>query len=249
MKELKALIVDDEEAARNVLRRLLERNCPDLQIVGTANDVPTAVELIRKEQPHVVFLDVQMPQYAGYEIIDFFDTIDFEIIFVTAYDQYAIKAFELSAVDYLIKPISRNRLVESIEKLQQRVHEKNAAQKFQLLKDSLQQKSLDQIVISELGNQRILRISDIIAIQANGAYSEIFLVDGQKVLASKNLKQFESMLTEGAPFFRSHKSWLINFHHIQNYTKSDLEIHLSEEIKAKLSKYKKAEFESSFSTK
>ncbi len=240
---MKALIVDDEEAARNVLKRLLERNCPGLQIVGTANDVPSAVQLIQQEQPDVVFLDVQMPQYAGYEIVDFFDAIDFEIIFVTAYDQYAIKAFELSAVDYLVKPINRNRLIGAIEKLEQRVFEKNAAEKFQMLKDSLQQKSLDQIVISELGNQRILKISDIISIEANGAYSEIHLVKGQKVLASKNLKQFESMLTDGSSFFRSHKSWIINFKHIQNYSKSELEIGLSEQITAKLSKYKKSEFE------
>lgn len=243
MKEIKALIVDDEEAARNVIRRLLERNCPNIEILGTAQDIPSAVELIKAEQPHVVFLDVQMPQFAGYEIIDFFETIDFEIIFVTAYDQYAIKAFELNAVDYLVKPINRNRLIDSVEKLQQRVHEKSSAKKFQLLKDSLQQKKLDHIVISELGNQRIVKISEIIAIEANGAYSEIHLLGGGKIMVSKNLKQLENMLPDDAPFFRAHKSWIVHLQHILNYSKSTLEIELPGKIIAKLSKYKKVDFE------
>lgn len=243
MNQLKALIVDDEEAARNVIGRLLERNCADIQIIGTAQDIPSAVELIKTHQPNVVFLDVQMPQYAGYEIVDFFERIDFEIIFVTAYDQYAIKAFELSAVDYLVKPISRNRLIEAVEKLQQRVHEKNAAIKFQLLKDSMQQKTFEHIVISELGNQRIVKIAEIVAIEANGAYSEIHLSGGRKIMVSKNLKQLETMLPDDALFFRSHKSWIIHLEHMLNYSKSTLEIELKGNFIAKLSKYKKVDFE------
>jgi two-component system LytT family response regulator len=243
VNQLKALIVDDEEAARNVIGRLLERNCADIQIIGTAQDIPSAVELIKTHQPNVVFLDVQMPQYAGYEIVDFFERIDFEIIFVTAYDQYAIKAFELSAVDYLVKPISRNRLIEAVEKLQQRVHEKNAAEKFQLLKESMQQKTLEHIVISELGNQRIVKIAEIIAIEANGAYSEIHLSGGSKIMVSKNLKQLETMLPDDALFFRAHKSWIVHLLHILNYSKSTLEIELPGKIIAKLSKYKKVDFE------
>lgn len=249
MNQLKALIVDDEEAARNVLSRLLERNCSDIEIVGAAQDIPSAVELIKTQQPNVVFLDVQMPQYAGYEIMDFFERIDFEIIFVTAYDQYAIKAFELSAVDYLVKPISRNRLIEAVEKLQQRVHEKNAAEKFHLLKDSMQQKKMDRIIISELGNQRIIKISEIIAIEANGAYSKIHLSGGSTILVSKNLKQLETMLPDEALFFRSHKSWIIHLEHIRNYSKSTLEIELKGDLTAKLSKYKKVDFESILSSK
>lgn len=243
MKKLKAILVDDEEAARNVLEQLLNRNCPSIEVVEKCHNVPSAVEQINLHQPDVVFLDVQMPNYAGYEIVNFFEEINFEIIFVTAYDQYAIKAFELSAIDYLVKPINRQRLIEAVEKLATKVEEKSSLEKYKILEQSMNESKIDKIVISELGNQRVIKLEDIIAIEAGGAYSTIHLQSNKPVIISKNLKQFEAMLPEDAQFVRTHKSWIIHLNHLVQYSKTELEIELTNGLKAKLSKYKKAEFE------
>ena len=166
MQKIKAILVDDEEGARNVLNTLLVRFCPEIEVVSVCLNVLDAVEEVKKHKPQVVFLDVKMPNYAGYEIIDFFEVIDFEIIFVTAFDNYAIKAFELSAIDYLLKPISRVRLIESISKLSNKIEEKNKLQNYMVLIDAMKKKELDTIIISELGNKRVLKLSNIIAIEA-----------------------------------------------------------------------------------
>jgi len=107
---LKAIIVDDESSARELLQELIKSYCPEIDIVASFKNLETAVDHIRMDKPDIVFLDVEMPQYSGYEILDFFDQIDFNIIFVTAYDKYAIKAFEVSALDYLLKPVEIERL-------------------------------------------------------------------------------------------------------------------------------------------
>lgn len=243
MDKIKALIVDDEAAARDVLNNLINRVSNNIEVLDTSHDVMDAVEKIKKLKPDVVFMDVQMPNYAGYEIVKFFDTIDFEIIFVTAFDQYALKAFELSAVDYLVKPINRNRLLESIEKLELRVEHKDAAENYEILLESLKEKELGKMVISELGGKHIIHLKDIIAIEAQGAYSKIHLQENKSLVVSKNLKHFESTLPEDQIFFRSHKSWIINLEQIVQYWKSKGDILLSNEIIARLSKYRISEFQ------
>ncbi|MCH2225105.1 MAG: LytTR family DNA-binding domain-containing protein [Crocinitomicaceae bacterium] len=227
MNAIRAIIVDDEEAARDVLQNLIIRSKGIIDIVDQCCDLTEAVASIKKNQPDVVFLDIQMPNYAGYEIASFFEEINFEIIFVTAYDQYAIKAFELSAIDYLVKPINRARLQESIDKLVDRVEQKQHAERFQVFMDSMKNKELGKIIISELGNKRILNLSDIIAIEAKGAYTFIYLQNEPGFLVSKNLKYFEQVLPDNGSFFRSHKSWIIAKEHIQSYSKSKGEIRLT----------------------
>ena len=114
---MKAIIIDDEEAARSVLSNLLKRTCPQVEILELCENVPEGVKAIHKHKPDLVFLDVEMPDYAGYELVDFFDEVNFKIIFATAYDQYALKAFEVHAVDYLLKPFSQERFDQAIEKI------------------------------------------------------------------------------------------------------------------------------------
>lgn len=246
MTKIKAIITDDEQAARNVLYQLLQLEFPEVEVIAKCHDVPSTVEAIKELKPDVVFLDIQMPGYMGYEIISFFDEINFEITFVTAYDQYAIKAFELNAVDYLVKPISRQRLVQAVKKLQQKIESQKTVQQYQLLKQSLQTKTINHIIIAELGKQNFVKLNDIIAIEAHGAYSLVYLCGKQPLTVTKNIKQFESLLPEDGTFFRSHKSWIIHKQHIQRYAKLKLEIYLSENIIAKLSRYKKVEFEQMF---
>ncbi len=247
MSKIKAILVDDEESARDVLQNLLERFCPDIELVAKCENIPEAVDKIKKHQPDLVFLDIEMPQYSGFEIVKFFKEINFQIIFVTAYDQYAIKAFEVSAIDYLLKPIDIARLKLSIDKVKQRQNMLQQAERLNLLNDTLEQKQIKNIIVSDKGNQNIIPIDQIIAIEAQESYCLIHTKD-KKHTASKNLKHFETLLENLPQFIRVHKSWLINKEHLLNYSKSELTIQLNGDIIAKLSKYKKAEFEQAISS-
>ncbi len=249
MNEIRAIIVDDESAARDVLQSLILRSKSPINIIAQCSDLENAVTTIKIEKPDVVFLDVQMPNYAGYEIASFFDTINFEIIFVTAYDQFAIKAFELSAIDYLVKPINRQRLQEALSKLENKFEQKEESEKFHILLESIQKNDLGKLVISELGNKRIIALSSIIAIEAKGAYSVIHLKDQTSFMVSKNLKYFESTLPEGDVFFRSHKSWIISTNFIKYYNKGKGVIVLNQDISARISRYRIQEFDSILSLK
>lgn len=240
--KIKAILVDDEESARNVLSNLITRFCPQLEIVQTCNNVISAVEAIKQHQPDVVFLDIEMPNYAGYELVSFFENVTFEIIFVTAYDKYAIKAFEISAVDYLLKPVEIDRLKQAVEKLVVKNNLLNPNKNYNALKDNLKAESISKIVVRKNDGQEIVAIDDIIAIEAQEAYSCIHTIS-DNYLMSKNLKHFETIFEQNNSFFRSHKSWMINLNKVKSFSKTKLEIELENSIVAKLSKYKKPEFE------
>ena len=246
MNKLRAILVDDEEGARDVLENLLLRFCPDVELIAKCENVTKAVEVINKEKPELVFLDIEMPNYAGYEIVSFFKEINFEIIFVTAYDQYAIRAFEIAAIDYLLKPIDIERLKLAVARVIQQRNIQQQSQRLSLLSDTLENKQLKNIVISDKGQQHIIAIENIIAIEAQESYCIIYAADKQ-FIASKNLKHFETVLQSLPKFFRVHKSWLVNKEYIKHYSKSNLTIQLTNGLTTKLSKYKKAEFEESIS--
>ncbi len=238
--QLKAIVIDDESAARNVLKNLLDWSEESIVVVDEADHLVKGVEIIKKHQPEVVFLDVQMPDYAGYEIVQFFDQIDFEIIFVTAFDQYAIKAFELSALDYLVKPIDRDRLDQALLKVRKSVTQRNLADNYNVLKEVVEKKEVKKIVISEIYEghiqQRLLIIKDIIAVEAQRAYCLIYLKNSDSLLVSKNLKSFEELLPIGDPFIRTHRSWLVNATLVERINIGTGTVVLSDNIIAKLTK-------------
>lgn len=245
MGNLTAILVDDEEGARDVLDNLLKRFCPNVTLLAKCTNVEQAVMAIKEHKPQLVFLDIEMPNYAGFEIVRFFEEIDFEIVFVTAYDRYAIRAFEVSAVDYLLKPIDIDRLKSAVQKVSTNVHIKDAAERMKSLSKSLETKELSSLILNDKGYQYVVELKDIIAIEANESYSIVYTSE-RKYVASKNLKHFERLLVDIQDFFRVHKSWMVNRAHIVNYSKNDLSINLSGNLQAKLSKYKKAEFEETF---
>lgn len=242
-KQITAIIVDDEESARSILANLLGRFCPSIQVLHAYPNVEQAVQGIKELKPQLVFLDIEMPNYSGFEIVNFFETVDFEMVFITAYDKYAIRAFEVSAVDYLLKPIDIDRLKEAIERVEKRVEQASTLNR-ELLAESLQSKTISRISISIKGYQTILHVADIVAIEANEAYSNLHMVDGNTHLVSKNLKHFETMLSENPRYFRTHKSWIINLDSMEKYQRSSGDIILKGGLIAKLSKYRKEEFES-----
>ena len=248
MEKITCIIVDDEPRARNVLSNLLSNYFSQIEVVGQAKDVLEAVEVIKKLKPNVVFLDVQMPNYAGYEIIQFFEKIDFEIIFVTAYDQYAIKAFELSAIDYLVKPVNGDRLKEAIEKLKTKLERTDKILDYKNLLDSMKNETFETIILPELGLKRMVKLVDIVAVEANGSYSDIHLIGGEQITISKNMKYFENLLPENNFFFRTHRSWVINIKLIASFNQEELEINHKSGLQTKLARRKLIEFKALFIT-
>jgi len=241
-QQITAIIVDDEESARSILRSLLERFCPQVKVLGSYSNVEAAVEGIHSLKPQLVFLDIEMPNYSGFEIVNFFEEVNFEMVFITAYDKYAIRAFEVSAVDYLLKPIDIDRLKEAVERVEKRVGQKSSFDR-ELLSESLQSKEVSRISVSIKGYQVIVYVVDIMAIEANESYTHLHMNDGKQHLISKNLKHFETLLAENPRFFRTHKSWIINLDTMEKYQRSSGDIILKGGLVAKLSKYRKDEFE------
>ena len=240
--KLKTIIVDDEESARDVLFNLLQRFCPEVEIVGSCKSVIEAVRAIELHQPQVVFLDIEMPNYAGFELFNLVEKINFETIFVTAYEQYAIKAFEVSALDYILKPIEIDRLKSAVEKVRNQIEVKQQREKLSVLTETISQKKIQNIVLQCKGNQVVVPLENIIAFEAQESYCTVHTLD-KRFIQSRNLKYFETLLDENSNFIRIHKSWLINKNHLLSYSKSELSIQLAGSICAKLSKYKKQEFE------
>jgi two-component system LytT family response regulator len=243
MNKVTAIIVDDEQRARDVLSKLLERNCPNIRVLDKCSDVISAVEKIKELKPDVVFLDVQMPNYAGYELVKFLDEINFEIIFVTAFDHYAIKAFELNAIDYLVKPVDRTRLVEAVERVAEKKHQEKSKEEYEHLLTAIKHKEFKKIVIPELGDRRVVDIDTIIAVEAEGAYCKVYQTSGKPLVVSKNLKYFEDRLEQSDSFFRSHRGWLVNLNHIETINKTELSLTLSNNLKAKISRIRIEAFE------
>lgn len=240
--KIKTIIVDDEESARDVIKNLLVRFCPDIEIVDICKSVPEAVESIKIHKPQLVFLDIEMPNYAGFEIVNFFEEVNFEIVFLTAYEQYAIKAFEISAIDYLLKPVEIDRLKKAVEKVKLQVVSKIQKERLELLTETISSKKIKNLVIQDRGEQIVCPLEDVIAFEAQESYCMVHTTT-KKYIQSKNLKHFENLLDENQKFMRIHKSWIINKKHILKYSKSELNIYLNNSLVAKLSKYKKQEFE------
>lgn len=242
MQKIRAIIVDDEESARDVLSNLLQRFCPDVEVTGKYSNVPKAVEACSSLLPDLVFLDIEMPNYAGFEIVRFFESIPFEIIFVTAYDKYALRAFEISAIDYLLKPVDIDRLKEAVSRVRKQSDLKQHSERLSLLGNTLQSKEVKSILVADKGYQQIIAVDSIIAIEAEESYCTIHTTE-RKHTVSKNLKHFETVFADNPQFFRVHKSWMISKKHILNYSRSELLINLTNGLTARLSKYRKAEFE------
>lgn len=242
MKFIKAIIIDDEPDARDVLESLIVLSKEPIKIVAKCSNLIDGANEIKQQKPDVVFLDVQMPEFAGYEIGRFFDEIDFEIVFITAFNTYALKAFELNAIDYLVKPIKRLRLNETLKRLVDNKNKHNAALEYEILLDSLQNRKNEKIIIPEIGYNRVVNLNDIICIQGHGSYAIIYLQNGDKITVSKTLKYFNKIIYTGSPFFRSQKSWIINTKCIQQFNANKGNVVLDKKIVAKVSPTKIEEF-------
>lgn len=244
---LRALIIDDEENARDNLQYLIQRHCTAITVIAEAHKIDAAIEKIKQFQPDLVFLDIEMPQKNGFELFKHFEKLNFHIVFVTAYNHYAVKAFEVSAVDYLLKPIDVQRLKEAEQKL---LKQTQLNQNFQILKDNLETPEPKHITIPYKTDSAVVKIKDIIHIQANRAYSKISVFNSDKQTKTeytyaKKLVYFEENLPKQL-FVRVHRSWVINFNFITSYSRKDNLITLINKQQIPISKSYKENFEKYF---
>lgn len=239
---MNAIIIDDEKHCTKTLQWSLEQYCPEVVVVATATNGIQGRECIEKYKPELVFLDIEMPIMNGIEFIQSFSEINFEIIFTTAYEQYAINAIKLNALDYLLKPIDKDELMEAIRKLKKKKGNVNKSQ-IDNLYQVHKNKIIDKIAISTNDGLQFITLQNIIRIEASGSYCNFYLVDGRKLLLSKKLGDVEEILIHNPDFFRAHKSNMINLKYVEKYMKGDGgEIQMLDKTIITLSRSKKTEF-------
>lgn len=221
VEKIRVIVIDDELRARNLLCGLLEEFCKDTVVVEKCADLPNGVKAIRKHHPDLVFLDIEMPGHSGLELLDFFDEseVDFAIIFTTAYSEYAIQAFKLSAIDYLLKPIEPSELEAAVERYKRKT--KAEKEDFHLQVENIKNPQKDKVVIPTQNGVKFIDVGDIVFIKADNSYSELLTTKGDKHIVSRTLKNFEDVLKDVPRFLRVHKSYLVNTEFITDYVKSE----------------------------
>lgn len=236
---LKTVLIDDEINALEALEWKLNRYIEDVEIIK-CNSPINAIELINKEKPDLVFLDIEMPEMDGFSLLQELSYKDFELIFTTAHDEFALKAIKVSAIDYLLKPVDKDELISAVDKVKATRKENKLEDKLQSLFSNLNQKS-DKINISADGKVYLLNKDDVVMLKSDKSYTTIFLNDERTILVSKTLKEVEKKFNF-PQFFRVHNSFLINTNHIKEYLKSfGGELMMSNGMKASISRNKKAE--------
>lgn len=217
---MKAIIIDDEKRARINLALLLDEFCPNVEVLAECENLPTGVKAIRKYKPNVVLLDIEMPGHSGLELLDFFDEeeVDFAIIFTTAYNEYAIRAFKFSAIDYLLKPIIPEELQSAIKRAEK---QQQKFDNYKMLKENMTTANLDKIAVPSGSSLIFIDVCNILYVKGEGAYSEVNMLDGVKHIVSRNLKNFEDILCQSPDFFRAHKSYIVNLAYVTSYNKAD----------------------------
>lgn len=223
--KLRALIVDDEFHARSNLEMLLENYCEDVEVVGSASSPNEARKILQEKEVDVLFLDIKMPGEDGFEFLKSLDKKDFGVIFITAYNEYALDAFKADAIDYLEKPIDIEELIDAVEKIRKLKSSPGPITLNQDLIDLIKsvvnkQMDFEKTSIPTRDGLVIVNNQDIVHLEASESYTTIYLADGKKYLSSKNIKIFEENLNPNI-FFRTHKSHIINFaHHLKEFNRS-----------------------------
>jgi two-component system LytT family response regulator len=247
MSEIKAIIVDDEQHCIDALQTMLQKKCPGVHVTGAAKSVRDAKELVDQLQPDLVFLDVEMPYQNGFELLKLFEKVNFDVIFTTAYEQYALKAIKFNALDYLLKPFSVKELQDALEKFREK--------KANRLKDSgaspidvfLQNmKTLQQthkkIALPTINGLVFMPVQNIVRCESTGNYTRIFFTDKKNLMVSRPLKEFEELLSD-VDFFRVHNSHLINMQQMQSYIQGEGGFALmSDGTQVEVSRRRKADF-------
>ena len=233
---MNALIIDDEAPARDALSELLKTYCPSIKILGTAENGAAGLELINTmhPRPDIVFMDVEMPMMSGFEVLEKLIKIDFDLIFVTAHDRHAVRAFEFSAVDFLLKPVDFRRLIQSVEKASEQIHRQQTVKQYQLLLELVNQQnnpvSADHRIAFAMHNEIVFSwVRNLIWIEADTNMCWIKLSDHEKRLyIAKNIGEYERLFAPYSDLKRVHRSYIANRNHVKKYLREDGELLMSD---------------------
>jgi len=218
---IKTLIVDDESDAVNFISTIIREYCPKLEIVGTANSAKEGIRIIQEKQPGLVFLDVEMPHGTGFDLLAQFPNKMFDVIFITAFNQYAIKAIKFSALDYILKPINISEFIAAVDKvLEKRSVSTNPNNSFAELLENLKTILPAKLAIPTAEGMEYLNTKEIIRLEADRNYCWFYLLDGKKHLVCRNLKEYQDLLSDNN-FFRPHNSHLINLEKVKKYVRQE----------------------------
>jgi two-component system LytT family response regulator len=218
---LKAIIIDDELKSRESLRILIEDFCQGVEVAALCQNVTQGISAIEKINPDVIFLDIQMQRETGFDLLTKIKEINFEVIFTTAYSEYAIKAFKFSAIDYLLKPIDIEELKAALLKVEKKING-NISGRLKQMMDNLKGGNAEnfKLALPTADGLLFIKVNDIVYCEASSNYTQIFMMDGKKYLVSRTLKEYEDMLSE-SNFFRIHHSYLINLNRVKKYVRGE----------------------------
>lgn len=217
--KIRSVIVEDETAAREVLRSYLTKYCPQVEIVGEAQNSREAIPLLHELEPQLVFLDVEMPFGNAFDVLEACSTLSFETIFVTAFSDYSLKALNRSAAYYLLKPISIEELIVAVNKVQQQVMNKELFNRNKVIVENFREPKQEkqQVILPTMEGFEIVKMEEIIRLKGNGNFTDLYLTNGGKKMACRFLKHFSEMLP--LPFLRVHKSHIVNLNFVKLYNK------------------------------
>jgi len=218
---MNAVIVDDEATVRNTIKSLINENFPDINIVATAGSVREGYETIMNTKPELLFLDVELPDGLGFDILKKISPVNFRTIFITGHQEYALNAIKVSALDYLLKPVDEEELRAAIEKARRIINHEEEQMKLQALSENLQcKKVLKRIILHTADHLQLVTVADIIRAEADSNYTRFWISDGRKIMVSKTIKEFDSLLANSG-FIRVHQSHLVNLEQIDRFMKRD----------------------------
>jgi two-component system LytT family response regulator len=219
---LRIVIIDDETNTWKVTTTILRTKLNNVQVVGMAENVKSGIEMIHLQKPDIVLLDIQMPDGTGFDLLKQIKEIDFKVIFITAFHEYAVKAFKFSALDYLLKPINSKELINAIKRVEETIQMKNINPNLNAFNENMSSKSKEskKIILKTSDNIYLVPVKEIIRCEADVNYTRFFLEDGRKLFVSKTLKEYEELLGEFG-FMRVHQSHLINTDFMERYQKAE----------------------------
>lgn len=244
---IKALIIEDEPGNVRIFKNLIKTYCPQVEIIGEADTVDKAYTLIQKSKPELVFLDIEIPGGNAFTLLDRLKPINFEIIFVSAYDNYTLKAIKYSALDYILKPVNIEELISAVNKVAEKINTHQLQQRFENLINNIttSKKSLQSLAVPANFGYEFIVINNIIRCEAKGKYTYFHMNDGRKIISVKNLKEYEEMLSSEI-FFRLHHAHLINVNFIKRFHKAKGIVEMKDGMKIPLATRRKKEFLSLF---
>jgi two-component system, LytTR family, response regulator len=218
---MNVIIVDDEISVRNAITKLLSEQFPELEVISSAGTLKLAYEVIMKRTPDLLFLDVELPDGNGFELLKMIPAINFKVIFITGHQEYALDAIKVSALDYILKPFDQDELRVAVEKARDIINQDEQNIKLQALSENLQNKKiLKRIILPTADNLHLVSVEDIVRAEADSNYTIFWLTEGRKIMVSRTIKEYNAMLS-GSGMIRVHQSHLVNIHFIDKFVKRD----------------------------